>query len=112
MESQNKILDLLYNNPSSHASFTGVRNLFKYAKQKDPSINLKDVERFLQGNHTYTLHKPRRINFKRSRTIPSGYMTDVQVDLADFQKLARHNKGNKYLLVAIDVLSKQVYAVP
>ena len=39
-------------------------------------------------------------------------MTDVQVDLADFQKLSRHNEGNKYILVGIDVLSKRIFAAP
>nr|CAD2208525.1 unnamed protein product [Meloidogyne enterolobii] len=39
-------------------------------------------------------------------------MTDVQCDLADFQKLSRQNNGKNYALVAIDVLSKRVFAEP
>nr|CAD2174247.1 unnamed protein product [Meloidogyne enterolobii] len=39
-------------------------------------------------------------------------MTDVQVDLADMQSLSRHNKGNRYILLGIDVLSKQVFTTP
>lgn len=112
MDIRQKLLDKLYNNPKSPVAFTGARTLYKHAKSIDPYITLKDVDDYLQSHRTYTLYKPRRIHFKRKRTIPSGYMTDVQVDLADFQKLSRHNKGNKYLLVAIDVLSKQVFATP
>jgi hypothetical protein len=39
-------------------------------------------------------------------------MTDVQVDLMDMHKLAEENENNNYGLVAIDVLSKQIFAVP
>ena len=34
------------------------------------------------------------------------------VDLADLQSLSKDNKGNKYLLCAIDVLSKYVWVIP
>lgn len=33
-------------------------------------------------------------------------------DLADFQSLSKSNKGNRYLLVAIDVLSKHLFVAP
>uniref|UniRef100_A0A914M670 Integrase catalytic domain-containing protein n=1 Tax=Meloidogyne incognita TaxID=6306 RepID=A0A914M670_MELIC len=56
--------------------------------------------------------RPKRVHFPRSKTIAAGFMTDVQVDLADFQALSRHNKGNRYLLLGIDVLSKRLFGVP
>ena len=34
------------------------------------------------------------------------------MDLVDMQKLSRWNKGNKYLLTVIDVLSKYAWAIP
>ena len=34
------------------------------------------------------------------------------MDLVDMQKLSRWNKGHKYLLTVIDVLSKYAWAVP
>ncbi|KAL3118631.1 hypothetical protein niasHT_005834 [Heterodera trifolii] len=46
--------------------------------------------------------RPRRINFPRARTTAAGFMTDCQVDLADFQALSRHNSGNRYLMVLFD----------
>jgi hypothetical protein len=39
-------------------------------------------------------------------------LTDVQVDLLDLKSLSRHNKGHKYILIAIDVLSKRLWAIP
>ncbi|KAL3110576.1 hypothetical protein niasHT_012910 [Heterodera trifolii] len=59
-----------------------------------------------------TLMRPRRVHFPRAKTVAAGFMTDVQVDLADFQALSRHNGGHRYLLVAIDVLSKRLFVVP
>ena len=34
------------------------------------------------------------------------------VDLADMQSLSKYNKGNKYLLCAIDLFSKYAWVVP
>ena len=34
------------------------------------------------------------------------------VDLADMQSLRKYNKGNKYLLCAIDLFSKYVWVIP
>lgn len=112
MDEKLKTLDKLYTDPKSPAAFAGIEALYSEAKRIQHNISRNDVLHYLEGNRTYTLHRPRRIRFKRSRTIPSGFMTDLQVDLADFQKLAQHNQGNKYILVGIDVLSKRIFAVP
>ena len=112
MDKKLKLLHKLYTNTKSPSAFAGIDALYDEARKHDQTINKKDVIYYLEGNRTYTLHRPRKIHFKRSRTIPSGFMTDVQVDLADFQKLARHNDGNKYILVGIDVLSKRLFASP
>jgi hypothetical protein len=87
----------IYNNPSNPAGFTGIESLFKEAHKKYPNITRKDVELFLQGHRTYTLTKPRRVHFKRVKTVPLGYMSDLQADLADMQALAEHNEGNRYI---------------
>ena len=34
------------------------------------------------------------------------------VDLADMQLMSKYNKGNKYLLCAIDLFSKYAFGVP
>lgn len=87
-------------------------NLLQEAQKVDPSISRGDVEEFLEGERAYTLHKNRRTRYKRLRTVPAGYMTDVQVDLADFQKFAKDNDGNRYLLVGVDVMSRRIFASP
>ena len=34
------------------------------------------------------------------------------IDLADMQLLSKYNKGNKYLLFAVDLFSKYVWVIP
>ena len=60
----------------------------------------------------YTLHKPARRHYKRSRVIVFGIDEQFQADLADVQNLSRYNKGYKYLLTCIDIFSKYAWVVP
>ncbi|KAL3122980.1 hypothetical protein niasHT_008362 [Heterodera trifolii] len=112
MELINTTLDKLYNNPSSPAAFAGVTALWNEARKSIKHLRKKDVQHYLEGHRTYTLMRPRRVRFPRASTVAAGFMTDVQVDLADFQALSRHNRGHRYLLVAVDVLSKRLFVVP
>uniref|UniRef100_A0A914MHJ7 Integrase catalytic domain-containing protein n=1 Tax=Meloidogyne incognita TaxID=6306 RepID=A0A914MHJ7_MELIC len=112
MMDYNKLLKQLYNNPESAAAFSGIDSLWHEARKIIKDIPRSAVQNFLEGHRTYTLMRPKRVHFPRSKTIAAGFMTDVQVDLADFQALSRHNKGNRYLLLGIDVLSKRLFGVP
>ncbi|KAL3109667.1 hypothetical protein niasHT_017211 [Heterodera trifolii] len=108
-----KVLERLYNDPKSPAAFAGVDRLWLEAKKElGNKIRKNDVKHYLEGHRTYTLMRPRRINFSRARTTAAGFMTDCQVDLADFQALSRHNSSNRYLMVVIDVLSKRIFVTP
>ena len=75
-------LKKLYTNPASPAGFSGINNLYKEAHKIDSKITRKDVKHFLEGDRTYTLFKQRRIKYQRSKTVPAGYFTDCQADLA------------------------------
>lgn len=114
-EEVKQTLEHLYNDPKSPAAYAGVNRLWQEAKKvlaDRHHITKKHVEFFLSGHRTYNLMRPRRVHFPRARTVPSGYMTHVQADLADMQPLAEHNSGNRYILVAIDSLSRQLFVEP
>ncbi|KAL3112037.1 hypothetical protein niasHT_013639 [Heterodera trifolii] len=81
-------------------------------QKKHPKLKKAEFDDFLQRNTTYTLFKPKREKFRRLRTVPTGFMTDVQADLADFQALSRKNSGYRYLLLAVDVLSRRMFGSP
>ena len=58
------------------------------------------------------LHKPIIRKFKK-RKVYSSFRDNIWgVDLADMQSLSKYNKGNKYLLCAIDIFSKYAWVVP
>ena len=58
------------------------------------------------------LHKPIIRKFKK-RQVYSTFRDNMWgVDLADMQSLRKYNKGNKYLLCAMDLLGKYVWVIP
>ena len=90
----------------------GVTKLYRAAKQHLPDLNRKQVEEFLTGEESYTLHKPVRRNFERSRIFVRRIGQLWQMDLAQMDGLAHWNDGIKYLLVIIDCFSKQLSVAP
>ena len=57
------------------------------------------------------LHKPIIRKFKK-RKVCSSFRDNIWGDdLADMQSLTKYNKGNKYLLCAIDLFSKYAWVV-
>ena len=58
------------------------------------------------------VHKPIIRKFKK-RNAHSSFRDNIWgVDLADMQSLSKYNKGNKYLLCAIDLFSKYAWVIP
>ena len=61
---------------------------------------------------SYTLHKPQHRRFPTLPTLVFMINEQFVMDLVDLQKLAKYNKGYKYLLTVIDVLSKYAWVEP
>ena len=105
-------LEKIYTDPSNPAGYSGYERLYKEVHKKYPKITRKEVIGFLQRNRTYTLFKPRRLKYNRSKFVPAGYLSQVHADLGDFQSLSRTNRGNRFLLCVVDVLSRRVFGAP
>ncbi len=90
----------------------GQEKLYRAAKQHLPDLNRKQVEEFLTGEESYTLHKPVRRNFERSRIFVRRIGQLWQMDLAQMDGLAHWNDVIKFLLVIIDCFSKQLSVAP
>ncbi|GFU97752.1 putative uncharacterized transposon-derived protein F54H12.3 [Trichonephila clavipes] len=97
----------LYFNPKEPSSFGGVKRLSKAS-----GVHLNDVQKWLSQQDVYTLHKPVRYKFQRRKTIAYGINELWQSDLLDMQKLSRYNKGYRYILTIIDVMSRYLRAFP
>ena len=100
-------MEAIYVDVRSPGSFGGIRNLKRYSGRSE-----QEVKKFLVGQDTYTLHKPRIIRFPRRKTYSKGIADLYQIDLADVSNLAAFNDGARYLLTCIDVFSKRAWAVP
>jgi len=101
-----------YYNTTSPAAFSGINELYKFAKKHQKSITRKQVKVWLEKQNVYTLHKPVKRRLPRNRVVATGMDTDWQADLCDMKAVSKHNKGIQYLLTVIDVLSKFAWVVP
>lgn len=106
-------LQKIYYDLGNEASFSGVGALYRVLKEKGfKKVTHKRIEDWLQKQETHSLHKPVRHTFPRNRVIVSGKDDQFQADLIDLTPLSRFNKGYKYWLTCIDVLSKYGWAIP
>ena len=107
-----KILRDIYLRASHPSSFGGARKLYEAAHNVDPSITTAFVKKWLEGQDSYTLNKPLKRKFQRSRLISPGLFVQNDVDLADVSNLSEANDGVTFLLVSIDTLSRKLYVQP
>ena len=101
----------LFYNPRAPGSYGGLKAL-QHAVDRRLKPKKDKVLQWISGQDTYTLHKPVRRKFQRSRVMVSSMDDQWQADLVDVAKLSRENEGYRYLLTCIDVLSKYAWVVP
>jgi hypothetical protein len=75
-----------YYDINSLAAYLAVDKIFEQAKKINKKVTRKKVKKYLQGEKTYAIYKPRPIRFKRLKTIPTG-LCELQCDLAILDKL-------------------------
>ena len=101
-------LQTVYYNPSHPAGFGGVGKL-----SKATSGSKKQVAKWLEGESTYTLHKPARKKGYPTRPYRTkGIDYQWQADLVEMIPWARENAGNRYILMVIDIFSRYGWARP
>jgi hypothetical protein len=106
-ESIEKRLAKTYFDVTQPAGFSSVQKL-----AKSVNCTYETASAWLAAQDAYTLHRPIRRKFRRSRyVIPTlGWL--FEADLADFQKISSENDQYKYLLCVIDGFSKMVAVEP
>ena len=89
-----KKLASIYLDPTHPASFSGLDAVYRAVKEEGESeISRKQVQDWLRQQEVYTLHKPARRLYKRSRVIVPGIDAQFQADLCDVQNLSRYSKS-------------------
>ena len=82
--------------------------VYKFFDKKSKGSGIINEPNYQLANE---LHKPIIRKFKK-RKVYSSFRDNIWgVDLADMQSLSKYDKGNKYLLCAIDLFSKYAWVV-
>ena len=89
--------------------FGSIKDTFKQAVKKDPSIKLDDVKKYLDKQS----FRQTQFTYKKFNSyISPGPMFEFEMDLIDFTAKAKENDGFRYGLVAIDNFTKFAWVVP
>lgn len=98
-------LKSVYYNFDNVGAFSTARKVYEAVNKE---ISLDKIKEWLSGEITYTLHKPRRIKFKRNNYRSSNINDFWSVDLIDLSSLSQFNDGFKFILLVIDNFTKFV----
>ena len=83
--------------------------VYRFSDKKSSGSGIVNEPSYQLANE---FHKPIIRKFKK-RKVNSSFRDNIWgVDLADMQSLSKYNKGIKYLLCVIDLLTKYVWVVP
>ncbi|EFA12590.1 Putative uncharacterized transposon-derived protein F54H12.3-like Protein [Tribolium castaneum] len=96
-----------YSTPADPISFSGINKLSKFT-----DLSKNDIQKWLESEDSYTLHKQVRHRFTRNRYHVTNIDDLFQADLTDMRNLAKHNQDVNCLLTVIDVFSKFAWVKP
>ena len=96
-----------YHDPLKPGSLGG---LARFAKANN--ILVKRTREVLGRDLGYTLHKPRRRQFPTLPVLAFGIDEQWAADLIEVINIAKYNRGYRYLLMVVDVLSKHAWVQP
>ena len=89
------------------AAFGSVTNI-----KKESVLSQKKIGKFLQSKNLYTKYRQFRKNLPRLKVVAYRINEIWSMDVAYMDKIAKHKIGVKYLLVAVDVLSRYLRVQP
>jgi transposase InsO family protein len=100
-------LEKLYSSlalPSGYASLDKLKHASRLPRSR--------VAKWLEGEDSYTLHKPIRKRFPRNPYTVNNINDLFEMDLVDMRNVSKYNKGYTFLLNVIDTFSKFAWSVP
>lgn len=113
MSNHTDYLRELYYTPGKPGAYAGPEIFYQAVKQEGKyKIGRQRIRQFLNNEDSYSLYKPIRKTFPRSKVIVNTIDSMWDGDLADVSNIASHNDGYKFLLVLIDIFSRYLFIVP
>ena len=95
-------LEIKYYDPREPGSYAGLDKFYRHVTD----TSRDDVKEWLQGQESYTLHKPIHNKFKRNSFVVSDIDSQWDIDLIDMIQYRDKNDNFQYIFVAIDILSR------
>ena len=97
-----------YGDPTKPGSLGGASRFGRIHRLKPA-----EAQKILEKDLAYTLHRPRRCRrFPTLLVLVFGKDEQLVADLVEMQTLAKHNSGNRYILVVVDAFSKYAWVEP
>src|SRR3989338_2233156 len=91
--------------------FISARKLFKVIKEKHQNVKFAEINNFIKKQDVQQIHKPvRHLRNKETPIVSPFPKYEIQLDLIDMSNYSRQNKGNKWILVCVDVFSRKAEA--
>lgn len=106
-------LNRLYYSLSQPTALSSAQRIYKEVKKRHAEITYSDVEKWLQNQDAYTLHRRARRKLSAEPRVHVRHIDEQWcIDLCDMVDVAKDNGGYRYILTCIDVLSKYAWAEP
>ena len=102
MINEQELRDIYYN-PSE--GYQSAEKLYQKAKANGVSVSRRLVKEWLETQDTYTRYKPIVRKHKFQKTFVKDLADQIQLDLVDMGKHASKNKGCRWILTAVEILS-------
>ena len=113
-EDVRKYLDKIYHDPASGGGYTTPEKLLKEVQRRGQykRLGLRRIKHFLDNRTDYSLYKPLVTKFPTPPVRVSRLNQQFDMDLMDVSRQQSDNDGVRYILTAIDILSKFAFMVP
>jgi hypothetical protein len=103
----------MYYSLSEAGAYLGPDKLYNVLKHRGVhSIGKYTVRKWLQNQNDYSLQKPVRQTFKKTRVVVSGIDNQFDADIADVSNIVKENDDVKKLLFVLDIFSKYLWVEP
>ena len=100
----------IYYDPSE--GYQSAEKLYQKAKEKGLNVSRRAVRDWLKTQDTYLRYKPIVGKHKYRKTYVKNLADQMQLDLVDMGKYGNKNKGYRWILTAVEILSRYAFAIP
>ena len=107
------ILKQYYFDPKHPAAYGGPKKLVTVLRKKYPGVFTENyLSQWLSNQDAYAIQKPIRYRFNTANVRVTSMNEQWDIDLLSMINLSDDNDGVRYLLFAIDILSRKVRVQP